>query len=52
MTGTQGATSGLRRGDAWAGWSVETEEFIEAGESVVVFICMKTQRLSSGIDRA
>jgi ketosteroid isomerase-like protein len=33
----------------WANWSVEPDEFIDAGESVVVFIRMRTRGLGSGI---
>jgi ketosteroid isomerase-like protein len=47
--------AGFRRwledwGAAWAAWSVEPEEFIDAADSVVVFIRMKTQGRGSGIE--
>jgi uncharacterized protein len=37
-------------GAAWAEWSIEPDEFIDAGESVVVFIRMKTTGLGSGVE--
>jgi ketosteroid isomerase-like protein len=37
-------------GAAWAAWSVEPEEFIDAADSVVVFIRMKTRGRGSGIE--
>jgi uncharacterized protein len=35
---------------AWAEWSIEPEEFIDAGDSVVAFIRMKTKGRGSGIE--
>ena len=35
---------------AWAAWSIEPDEFIDARESVVVFIRMRTRGLGSGIE--
>jgi ketosteroid isomerase-like protein len=37
-------------GAAWADWSIEPEEYIDAGDSVVVAIRMKTKGLGSGIE--
>jgi ketosteroid isomerase-like protein len=37
-------------GAAWAEWSIEPEELIEAGDSVVVFIRMKTRGRGSGVE--
>ena len=47
--------AGVRRwledwGAAWATWSIEAEEFIDAGDSVVVFIRMKTEGRGSGVE--
>src|SRR5689334_9337544 len=36
-------------GDAWADWNIEPEEFIDAGDSVVIFIRMNTEGRGSGI---
>ena len=36
-------------GDAWAEWSIEADEFIDAGDSVVVLIRMNTEGRGSGI---
>ena len=51
--------AGVRRwledwGAAWAEWSIEPEQLIDAGDSVVVFIRMKTTGRGSGleVDRA
>src|SRR6059058_6408749 len=46
---------GVRRwledwGAAWAEWNIEPEEFIDAGDSVVAFIRMKTEGRGSGIE--
>ena len=37
-------------GAAWAEWSIEPEEFIDAGDSVVVLIRMRTKGRGSGIE--
>ena len=37
-------------GAAWADWSVEPQEFIDAGESVVVVLRMKAEGRGSGIN--
>jgi ketosteroid isomerase-like protein len=37
-------------GAAWADWSVEPQEFINAGESVVVVLRMKAEGRGSGIN--
>src|SRR3954462_14929669 len=37
-------------GAAWAEWSIEPEEFIDAGDSVVVFIRMRTKGRGSGVE--
>ena len=37
-------------GAAWAEWSIEPEEYIDAGDWVVVAIRMKTKGLGSGIE--
>jgi uncharacterized protein len=37
-------------GAAWAAWSIEPEEFIDAGDSVVVFIRMKAEGRGSGVE--
>jgi ketosteroid isomerase-like protein len=37
-------------GAAWAEWSIEPEEFIDAGDSVVVFFRMKTKGRGSGVE--
>jgi ketosteroid isomerase-like protein len=36
-------------GAAWAEWSIDLEQLIDAGDSVVVFIRMRTTGLGSGI---
>jgi ketosteroid isomerase-like protein len=36
-------------GAAWAGWSIEPDEFIDAGSAVVIFIRMKAEGRGSGI---
>ena len=36
-------------GAAWAEWSIDVEQFIDAGDSVVVFMRMTTTGLGSGI---
>ena len=49
--GHAGVASWLEEwGAAWAAWSIEPEEFIDAGDSVVVFIRMKTQGRGSGVE--
>jgi ketosteroid isomerase-like protein len=47
--------AGVRRwladwAEAWAEWSLEPEELVDAGDSVVVFIRMKTKGLGSGVE--
>jgi ketosteroid isomerase-like protein len=37
-------------GAAWADWSIELDEFIDAGDSVLIFIRMKAQGRGSGIE--
>jgi ketosteroid isomerase-like protein len=37
-------------GAAWADWSINAEEFIDAGDSVVIFIRMKAEGRGSGIE--
>jgi ketosteroid isomerase-like protein len=37
-------------GAAWADWSIEPDEFIDAGNAVVIFICMKAEGRGSGIE--
>src|SRR6476660_9497479 len=37
-------------GAAWAEWSIEPEEFLDAGNSVVIFVRMHTKGRSSGIE--
>jgi ketosteroid isomerase-like protein len=37
-------------GAAWAEWSMEPEEFIDADEAVVIFFRMKTKGRGSGIE--
>jgi ketosteroid isomerase-like protein len=37
-------------GAAWAEWSIEPEEFIDAGDSVIVTIRMKVKGRDSGIE--
>ena len=49
--GHAGVASWLEEwGAAWAAWSIEPEEFIDAGDSVVVFIRMETQGRGSGVE--
>jgi ketosteroid isomerase-like protein len=49
--GYEGLTRWLEDwGAAWAEWSIELDEFIDSGDSVVVFIRMKAKGRSSGID--
>ena len=49
--GYEGLTRWLEEwGAAWAAWSIEPEEFIDAGDSVVVFIRMKAQGRGSGVE--
>jgi ketosteroid isomerase-like protein len=37
-------------GDAWAEWSFEPEEFIDAGDAVIVVIRMHAKGMDSGIE--
>jgi ketosteroid isomerase-like protein len=37
-------------GAAWADWSIEPDEFIDAGNAVVIFIRMKAEGRGSGIE--
>jgi ketosteroid isomerase-like protein len=37
-------------GAAWAEWSIEPEEFIDAGDSVIVFFRMRTKGRGSGVE--
>ena len=37
-------------GTAWAAWSIEPEDYIDAADSVVVFIRMKTKGRGSGVE--
>ena len=37
-------------GAAWADWSMEVEEYIDAGDSVVTFFLMRTTGRGSGIE--
>jgi hypothetical protein len=37
-------------GAAWAEWSIDLDEFIDAGNRVVIFIRMKAQGRGSGIE--
>ena len=37
-------------GDAWADWSFETEEFIDAGDAAVVVIRMHAKGMDSGVE--
>jgi len=49
--GHEGVRSWLEDwGAAWAEWNIEPEQFIDAGDSVVVFIRMKTEGRGSGIE--
>jgi len=48
--GREGLTRWLEDwGAAWADWSIELDEFIDAGDSVVIFIRMKAEGRDSGI---
>jgi ketosteroid isomerase-like protein len=49
--GYEGLTRWLEDwGEAWAEWSIELDEFIDAGDSVVIFIRMKAKGRGSGIE--
>jgi ketosteroid isomerase-like protein len=49
--GHEGVTRWLEDwGAAWAEWSIEPDEFIDAGNSVVIFIRMNTKGRGSGIE--
>jgi ketosteroid isomerase-like protein len=37
-------------GTAWSDWSIEPDEFIDAGNAVVIFIRMKAEGRGSGIE--
>jgi ketosteroid isomerase-like protein len=37
-------------GEAWAEWSLETEEFIDAGDAVIVVIRMHAKGTGSGVE--
>jgi ketosteroid isomerase-like protein len=37
-------------GDAWAEWSFEPEEFIDAGDAVIVVIRMQAKGMGSGVE--
>ena len=37
-------------GAAWADWSIDAEEYFDAGDWVVVFVLMRTKGLGSGIE--
>ena len=37
-------------GAAWADWSIDVEEYFDAGDWVVVFVLMRTKGLGSGIE--
>ena len=37
-------------GDAWAEWSFEPEEFIDAGDTVIVVIRMRAKGMGSGVE--
>src|SRR5438093_11864908 len=37
-------------GDAWAEWSFEPEEFIDAGDAVIVVIRMHAKGMGSGVE--
>jgi ketosteroid isomerase-like protein len=37
-------------GEAWAEWSIETEEFIDAGDAVIVVIRMHAKGMGSGVE--
>jgi ketosteroid isomerase-like protein len=49
--GHEGVTRWLEDwGAAWAEWSIKPDEFIDAGDSVVIFIRMDTKGRESGIE--
>jgi ketosteroid isomerase-like protein len=49
--GYEGLTRWLEDwGAAWATWSMEPDEFIDAGDTVVIFIRMRAKGRSSGIE--
>jgi ketosteroid isomerase-like protein len=49
--GHEGVTRWLEDwGAAWAEWSIEPDEFIDAGHSVVIFIRMNAKGRGSGIE--
>jgi ketosteroid isomerase-like protein len=49
--GHEGVTRWLEDwGAAWAEWGIEPDEFIDAGDSVVIFIRMDTKGRGSGIE--
>jgi ketosteroid isomerase-like protein len=49
--GHEGLTRWLEEwGAAWAAWSIDPVEFIDAGDSVVIFIRMRAQGRGSGIE--
>ena len=49
--GHAGVASWLEEwGAAWAAWSIEPEEFIDAGDSVVILIRMTAEGRGSGIE--
>jgi ketosteroid isomerase-like protein len=50
IEGTRASLAGLRRGAAWAEWSIEPDEFIDAGHSVVIVIRMNAEGRGSGIE--
>jgi ketosteroid isomerase-like protein len=37
-------------GDAWGEWLIETEEFIDAGDTVIVVVRMHAQGIGSGVE--
>ena len=39
-------------GEAWADWSLEAEQYLDAGDWVVVFVVMRTKGRGSGIETA
>jgi uncharacterized protein len=49
--GREGLTRWLEEwGAAWAEWSIELDEFLDAGDSVVIFIRMRAKGRGSGIE--
>src|SRR5690348_3535985 len=49
--GYEGALRWLEEwGTAWAEWSIAPEDFIDAGDSVVIFIRMRAEGRGSGIE--